>query len=424
MVIAWFVVTAFYILMTLATKGRLPTRLDFFLAVLIAVSLAMHFAIRRYAPKASQVLLPVATLLNGIGYVEIARWNPPRAGYQAFWFVVSGVIVILTLKFVKSVRDLDRYRYLTLSAALILMLMPLIPHFGENIGGARLWVALGPFSFQPIEIAKILLVFFFASYFAANRELLSTPTQRFGRILIVPPKVLVPILVAWGVALMILGGENDIGFAMLLFALFFALLWVTTGLRSYLVMGIVLFAAGAFAAYKFFPQVQLRVSEWLHPFSAANLHISSQLAQSLFSIAAGGVAGTGLGLGQSGNIPEITSDTIFAALGEELGFVGIILILSLFAVFVGEGFRIAQRSHSDFVRLTATGLTATIGLQAFFIMGGVLAIVPFTGITLPFMAYGGSSLFANYLIVALLLRISHENAEERRGGEVVAVTFD
>ena len=154
------------------------------------------------------------------------------------------------------------------------------------------------------------------------------------------------------------------------------------------------------------------------------MHYSSQLAQALFSIAAGGVAGTGLGLGQSGNIPQITSDTIFAALGEELGFVGIILILSLFAVFVGEGFRIAQRSHSDFVRLTATGLTATIGLQAFFIMGGVLAIVPFTGITLPFMAYGGSSLFANYLIVALLLRISHENAEERRGGEVVAVTFD
>jgi cell division protein FtsW (lipid II flippase) len=424
MVMAWVVVTAFYILMTLATKGRLPARLDFFLAVLIAVSLAMHFAIRRYAPQASQVLLPVATLLNGIGYVEIARWNPPRAGYQALWFVVSAFIVILTLKFVKSVRDLDRYRYLTLSAALILMLMPLIPHFGENIGGARLWVALGPLSFQPIEIAKILLVFFFASYFAANRELLSTPTQRFGRILIVPPKVLVPILVAWGVALMILGGENDIGFAMLLFALFFALLWVTTGLKSYLVLGFALFVAGAYVAYKLFHQVQFRVSDWLHPFSPASLHYSSQLAQALFSIAAGGVAGTGLGLGQSGNIPQITSDTIFAALGEELGFVGIVLILSLFAVFVGEGFRIAQRSHSDFVRLTATALTATIGLQAFFIMAGVLDIVPFTGITLPFMAYGGSSLFANYLIVALLLRISHENAEERRGGEVVAVTFD
>ncbi len=424
MVLAWAIVTGFYILMFLATKGHLPARLGAFLGVLIAVSLVMHVAIRRYAPYASQVLLPIATLLNGIGYVEIARWNPARAGYQAFWFIVSGVIVVATLKFVKSIRDLDRYRYLTLTAAMLLMLSPLTPHFGENLNGARLWVAVGPLSFQPIEIAKVLLVFFFASYFAANRELLSTPTQRFAGRLIVPPKVLVPILVAWGVALLILGGENDIGFAMLLFALFFALLWVTTGLRSYVALGLVLFVGGALVADKLFHQVQQRVNYWLDPWSAANFYHSNQLALGWFSLAAGGVAGTGLGLGQSGNISEITSDMIFAALGEELGFIGIILILSLFAAFVGEGFRIAQRSHSDFVRLTATGLTATLGLQSFFIMAGVLRIVPFTGITLPFMAYGGSSLFANYLIVALLLRISHENAEEKRGGEVVAVSFD
>ena len=424
MTLAWVIVTAFYILMFLATKGHLPARLGVFLGVLISVSLVMHLAIRRYAPYASQVLLPVATLLNGIGYVEIARWNPARAGYQAFWFVVSAVIVVLTLKFVKSIRDLDRYRYLTLTAALALMLAPLTPHFGENINGARLWVAVGPLSFQPIEIAKVLLVFFFASYFAANRELLSTPTQRFAGRLIIPPKVLVPILAAWGVALLILGGENDIGFAMMLFALFFAMLWVTTGLKSYLGLGFVLFVGGALLADQLFHQVQQRVSYWLDPWSATNFYHSSQLALGWFSLAAGGVAGTGLGLGQSGNISEITSDMIFAALGEELGFVGIILILSLFAVFVGEGFRIAQRSHSDFVRLTAMGLTATIGLQSFFIMAGVLRLVPFTGITLPFMAYGGSSLFANYLIVALLLRISHENAEQRRGGEVVVVSFD
>ncbi len=424
MFLAWVIVTAFYILMSLATKGRLPARLDVFLGVVITVSLAMHVAIRRYAPRASQVLLPVATLLNGIGYVEIARWDPTEAGYQSLWFVVSALIVVVTLKLVKSIRDLDRYRYLTLAAAMALMLAPLTPHFGRNINGARLWLALGPLSFQPIEIAKILLVFFFASYFAANRELLSTPTQRFAGRLIVPPKVLVPILVAWGVALLILGGENDIGFAMMLFALFFAMLWVTTGLKSYLALGLALFAGGAVLADQFFSQVQARVSFWLDPWSATNFYHSSQLALGWFSLAAGGVAGTGLGLGQSGNIPAITSDMIFAALGEELGFVGIILILSLFAVFVGEGFRIAQRSHSDFVRLTATGLTATIGLQSFFIMAGILRLIPFTGITLPFVAYGGSSLFANYLIVALLLRISHENAQERRGGEVVAVSFD
>lgn len=425
MFVAWVIVTGFYVLMSLATNGRLPSRLGFFLLVLIAVSLLMHVAIRRYAPRASQVLLPVATLLNGIGFVEIARWDPTRAGYQALWFVVSAMIVVLTLKFVKSIRDLDRYRYLTLTVAIALMLSPFTPHFGENINGARLWLAVGPLTFQPIEIAKVLLVFFFASYFAANRELLSIPTERFAGRLFVSPKVLVPILAAWGIALMILGGENDIGFAMLLFVLFFALLWVTTGLKAYIGLGLILFVGGAVAADQLFYQVQTRVSYWLDPWSASNYYHSSQLANGWFALAGGGVAGTGLGLGQAGqNVSMPISDMIFASLGEELGFVGIILILSLFAVFVGEGFRIAQRSHSDFVRLTATGLTATIGLQAFFIMAGILRIVPFTGITLPFMAYGGSSLFANYLIVALLLRISHEISEEKRGGEVVAVSFD
>jgi len=424
MAVAWVMVAAFYVLMGLATKGHLPPRLDVFLGGIVAVSLIMHLAIRRYAPLASQVLLPIATLLNGIGFVEIARWNPTRAGLQSFWFLVSAVIVIVTLKVVRSIRDLDRYRYLTLTGAFVLMLMPLIPHFGENINGARLWVALGPLSFQPIEIAKILLVFFFASYFAANRELLSTPTQRLGGRLIVPPRIVVPIFVAWGVALMILGGENDIGFAMLLFALFFSLLWVTTGLKTYVALGVAMFAAGAAVGYQLFSQVRARVSYWFDPWSAVNFHHSSQLAYGWFSLAAGGVTGVGFGLGQSGNISEISSDMIFAGLGEELGLVGVVLIVSLFAVFVGEGFRIAQRAHSDFVRLTATGLSATIGLQAFFIMAGVLRLVPFTGITLPFMAYGGSSLFANYLIVALLLRISHENNEERRGGEVVAISFD
>ena len=424
MFLAWIIVTGFYVVMSLATQGHLPVRLGVFLAVVVVMSLMMHLAIRRYAPRASQILLPVATLLNGIGYVEIARWNPQRAGYQAFWFIVSAVIVVAVLKFVKSIRDLDRYRYLNLAAAIFLLLAPLTPHFGRNINGARLWVALGPLTFQPIEIAKILLVFFFASYFAANRELLSTPTQRFAGRLIVPPKVLVPIFAAWGAALLILGGENDIGFAMLLFALFFALLWVTTGLKSYVALGLGFFIVGALAADQLFRQVQSRVNYWLDPWSAANFYHSSQLALGWFSMAAGGITGTGLGLGQSGNISEITSDMIFAALGEELGFVGIIMILSLFAVFVGEGFRIAQSSHNDFVRLTAAGLSATIGFQTFFIMAGILRIVPFTGITLPFMAYGGSSLFANYLIVALLLRISHENSIERRGGEIVALSFD
>jgi peptidoglycan glycosyltransferase len=419
MALAWVIVTGFYILASYGAQGHMPPRIWAFLASIVAISLMLHVAIRRYAPQASQILLPVATLLNGIGYVEIARWNPSNASYQAVWFLISALGVILTLKFVRRVRDLDRYRYLTLTAAIGLMLLPLVPHVGEKINGARLWVKVGPISFQPIEIAKILLAFFFASYFASNRELLSTPTQRLGPKLIVPPRTLVPILVAWGFSLAILGAENDIGFALLLFALFISLLWVTTGLKTYVVLGMGLFVGGAFFVANYFSQVHSRIGFWLDPWSAAHWATSNQIGLGWFSLAAGGVTGTGLGLGQSGNIPFITSDMIFAAVGEELGFLGIILVVCLFVVFVGEGFRIAQHAHSDFVRLTAAALTATMGFQAFFIMAGVLRILPFTGITLPFMAYGGSSLVANYVIVALLLRISDENAGEVRGGQVL-----
>ena len=424
MALAWIVVTAFYVLASLGAQGQMPHRLDLFLAVIIGVSLSMHVAIRLLAPRSSQVLLPIATFLNGVGYVEIARWNPTRAGYQAVWFLLSAIALVATLVVVRRVRDLDRYRYLTLLGAMALLLAPLIPHFGETVNGARLWIALGPVTFQPVEVAKILLAFFFASYFAANRELLSTPTQRVMGRLIVPPKVLMPILAAWGFAVLVLGGENDIGFALLIFGLFISLLWVTTGLKTYVILGFGLLAGGGFIAANFFTQVQARVSLWLDPWSAAHFAFSNQLAYGWFSLAAGGITGTGLGLGQSGTVSEITSDMILAAIGEELGFIGIILVLALFTLFVGEGFRIAQRAHSDYVRLAATALTATVGIQAFVIMAGVLRLLPFTGITLPFMAYGGSSLLANYIIVALLLRISDENAAELRGGEIRALAFN
>lgn len=423
MVLAWIITSSFYALASLGSQGKMPPRFLWFLGGIIVISLLMHFAIQHWAPYSSEVLLPIATLLNGIGYVEIARWNPAFASEQSYWFLASAVGLVLTLMFVRHVRDLDRYRYLTLLAAILLLAAPLIPHIGTTINGARLWIDFGRFSLEPVEFAKILLIFFFASYLAANRDLLSTPTQRLGGRTFVPPKVLVPILVAWGTSIVIIGAENDLGFAILIFALFIALLWVTTGLKSYVVLGIGLLVGGAFLADKMFSQVQVRVSEWLNPWSAVNFNYSHQLAYGWFSIAAGGITGTGLGLGQSGTVPYITSDMIFSAIAEELGFLGIVLVLCLFAAFVGEGFRIAQRATSDYVRLLATGLTALLGLQAFFIMAGVLRLVPFTGITLPFVAYGGNSLIANYIIVAILLRISHENNTERKGGEIVAVNL-
>ncbi len=426
MILAWIIVASFYVLASLGAKGHLPDRLGVFLTSIIAISLALHVSVRVLAPNASQVLLPIATLLNGIGYVEIARWDQPAAGFQALWFLISAGAVVVTLIVVRRVRDLDRYRYLTLLAAIGLLVLPLVPHIGQDIYGARLWVKLGPISFQPVEIAKILLVFFFASYFAANRELLSTPTQRIGRRQIVPPKVLLPILFAWGFSMAILGAENDIGFALLLFALFISMLWVTTGLKTYVVLGIGLFAGGMFVVAKYFTQVHARLTYWFNPWTACESAAHScQLAYGWYAFADGGMTGTGLGLAPlwTGTISDLTSDMIFAAVGQELGFLGVILIVCLFAAFVGEGFYIAQRATSDYVRLAATGLTALMGFQAFFIMAGVLRVLPFTGITLPFVAYGGSSLFANYLIVALLLRISDENAQERRGGAIVAVKF-
>jgi cell division protein FtsW (lipid II flippase) len=424
MILAWIVIASFYVLASLGAQGHLPTRLGVFLTFIVAISLVLHFAIRFLAPNASQVLLPIATLLNGIGYVEIARWNPEAAGNQALWVLISAAALVTTLVVVRHVRDLDRYRYLTLLTAIGLLLLPLLPHIGQNINGARLWVKVGPISFQPVEIAKILLVFFFASYFAANRELLSTPTQRIGRVQIVPPKTLLPILFAWGFSIAILGAENDIGFAMLLFALFISMLWVTTGLKTYVVLAVAFFGGGLYVAAHYFAQIHDRVTLWLDPWAVcAGVTNNCQIAWGWYSLAAGGVTGTGLGLGHSGNIPLLTTDMIFAAVGEELGFLGVILLLCLFAGFVGEGFHIAQKATSDYVRLAAAGLSALMGFQAFIIMAGILRILPFTGITLPFVAYGGSSLFANYLIVALLLRISDENALDRRGGEIVAVKF-
>jgi cell division protein FtsW (lipid II flippase) len=201
MALAWIITSAFYVLASLGSQNKIPARFGWFLAGIVVVSLLMHFVIQRFAPHSSEVLLPIATLLNGIGYVEISRWDPTYAHSQAIWFLVSAVALTLTLIVVRHVRDLDRYRYLTLVAAIGLLASPLIPHVGTTVNGARLWIDFHGFSFEPVEFAKILLIFFFASYLAANRDLLSTPTQRLGRRTFVPPKVLVPILVAWGTSI-------------------------------------------------------------------------------------------------------------------------------------------------------------------------------------------------------------------------------
>jgi cell division protein FtsW (lipid II flippase) len=285
------------------------------------------------------------------------------------------------------------------------------PLFFSPIGGARLWVHVGSLEFQPIEFSKILLCIFFASYFAENKELLTIPTAQVGNRLYLDPRPLIPILVAWGAAMAIIGLEDDIGFAALLFVLFIGLLWIATGRVGYLLLGLVLFGIGAFIAAHYFGQVHVRVEQWQNPWPTAKNPGDSQMAQAWYSMGTGGVSGTGIGFDYYARyIPQLTSDMIFAAIGTEMGLVGCVAIVMAFILLVGAGFRVAQMARSDFSRLMATGLTLIIGFQAFFIMAGVVRILPFTGITLPFVAYGGSSLLANYILIALMLRISDEGA--------------
>ena len=411
-------VGALYALASLGAKGNIPGSLVLVLAAIMAMCLGAHFALRLLAPKANQLLLPLASLLNGIGYVEIARWNPPRAQNQAIWTFLAVGGLVGTLYFVKRSRDLDKYRYITLLTAIVLMVLPLVPGIRLSQGGARLWIGVGSYTFQPIEISKILLALFLASYFASNKELLSKSTRVIGGRYFVDPRILIPIVVTWGLALMVLGVENDIGFASLLFALFMSLLWITTGRIGYVFTGLGLLIAGGFVASHLFYQVNQRFSVWLNPWSSHNLeHGGNQIIQGWFSLSAGGLTGTGVGLGQAGRwVTATTTDMIYTAIGEELGLVGLVIVLSAILLIVAQGFFIAQRSQNDFSRLVAVGLSAIIGFQAFFICAGVLRVLPLTGITLPFVAYGGSSLLANYIILALLLRISDENRRQASGG--------
>ncbi len=403
-------IVALYVIAELGTKSKVPANLGPFLGIVLALSLGAHMANRWLVPNANPVILPLAALLNGIGYVIIARWNPPYARSQAGWIAIGLGLYVITLLTVRYSRDLERYRYLLLLVAGALLVAPL---FFSPINGARLWVHVGGFEFQPVEFSKILLCIFFASYFAENKEMLAIPTAQIGNRLFLDPRPLVPILVAWGAAMVVIGLEGDIGFAALLFTLFIALLWVTTGRIGYLVFGFVLFAVGAYIAARYFGQVHTRVSEWLDPWQTATNFNSKglQLRLGEFGFGTGGVGGTGLGFDtQAGNIPFLTTDMIFAAIGTEMGLVGAVAVVFAYVLLVGAGFRVAQTARSDFSRLMATGLTLIIGFQAFFIMAGVVRLLPFTGITLPFVAYGGSSLLANYILIALLLRISDEGA--------------
>jgi cell division protein FtsW (lipid II flippase) len=412
LVAAAVIIVAAYTLMILGNTSKVPADVVPLMVVMLLLGGVAHVANRIFVPSAHPVVLPIAFLLNGIGYVMIVRIDLGTAStyapLQAAWTAGGVAVYVLTLALVRRSRDLDRYRYLLLAGGVILLLLPLVPHFGANINGARLWIQVGRFEFQPVELAKIVLCVFFASYFAEKRELLSIPTARLGNRLVLDPRPLVPILLAWGFAIVVMSLEHDIGFSALLFTLFIGMLWVTTGRTGYLVLGVVLFAAGAYVSGRYLYQTHIRVEDWLDPWKYAD-GTGRQLVQAWYSLGSGGIGGTGLGLGAGAyEITNSNTDYIFAVIGEEMGLLGSTMVVVAFLLLAGAGLRIAQTARSEFAKLTAVGLTMIIGFQAFFIIGGVVRLLPLTGITLPFVSYGGSALIANYVLIALLMRISDE----------------
>ena len=401
-----------YVLASLGKTATIPPHTFAFLAVVVGLGLAAHMATRVFAPDADPILLPLVALLNGLGYVFIARLNYKLASLQSVWTALGVGAYIGTLALVRRSRDLERYRYLLAVAGLGLMLAPLAPVVGRTINGARLWVRMAGVSFQPVELAKIALAIFFASYFVEKRNVLSEPTLRVGNRLLPDPRPMGPVLLAWGLSMVVMTAERDIGFSLLFFVMFIAMLWVSTGRVAYLMVGAVLFLLGAFLAVHLFGHVHERITIWLNPWPYRD-RSGYQIVQAQYALGSGGLAGSGLGLGRPQVIPVVASDFIFAAIGEELGLLGTSAIIFSFMLFVGAGLRTALRARSEFAGLLAAGVTAVIGFQAFFIMAGVVRLLPLTGVTLPFVAYGGSSLIANYILLALLQRISAESSRQR-----------
>ena len=405
-----------YVLTALAKGTELPADLAPFAAGAAALAIVAHLAVRRFAPRADGTLLGLAVLLNGMGFVAIARLDPELARYQSLWTAVGVTAFVIVLRLVQRIRDLERYRYTFALVGIASLLLSAVPGIGREINGARLWVQIGPLNFQPGEAAKVTLVIFLAAYLVEKRELLSTPTWRVGPVMLPDPKHFAPLLLAWGSSILVMVREKDLGSSLLFFAVFLAMLYMATGRASYVGIGAGLFAGGATIAYQIFGHVQDRVTTWLDPWPLAQDQ-GFQLVQALFAFGSGGVAGTGLGLGSPGSIPNASTDFVFAAIGEELGLVGTTAMLVVYLLFVGVGFRVALRAEQPFLKLLAAGLTTMLGIQTFIILGGVTRLIPLTGITLPFVSYGGSSLLANFVILALLLRISDEVSRRAEAGE-------
>ena len=402
-----------------------------YMVAFLAIVLVAHAAIRLWAPYADPLLLPIATVLNGLGIVMIYRLNqvgrdgnpgnggpittlsPHATTTQIIYSVLGVVVLVVFLKFIKDIKRLQPYTYLLGLAGLILIALPaVLPASISEVPGttARIQISIGGFSFQPEEFGKLLLASSFASYLVVNGRKLSLLTEKWWIFSLPRRRDLGPILVVWALSMLLLIFEGDIGTSAVFMGLFVAVLYISTGRRSWAVLGFLMFIVGAFLAAQLVPHVHARFSSWLDPFSNANLvqppQSSYQTVQGLYGMANGGLLGKGLGGGQPFWTPLVQSDLIFTAFGEELGLAGVMALLLLYGLFVQRGLRTAMLVKDDYSKLVASGLSFMFALQVFVIVGGVTRLIPLTGITTPFLSQGGSSLIASWLLVAVLARLS------------------
>jgi cell division protein FtsW (lipid II flippase) len=429
-ILATALAAAAIVLVKLGLASKAGPKVAYFVILFAAGYLVGYLVIRRLAPAAEPAFFPAAGMLAGLGFAMIYRLDASLAIDQAWWLVIALVAFTLTLWLVRDHRQLDGFTYTIGLLGVLLLLLPIVPGLGATINGARVWISLGAFSFQPAELGKILIAIFLASYLNSKKEMLQMAPKRLGPFHLPQAKDLGPVLLAWGVAMAVLFFEKDLGQSLLYFGIFVVMLWVATARPVYLLLGAVLFAIGALFAYATVGHVQERVAIWLHATSEQPCLASEkiecvhgsgyQLAQAEFAMATGGIGGDGLGQGSPGIIPEAPTDFIFAAIGEELGMIGSIGVLLLFAVLAGKGLKVAAEQGDGFGKLLAAGLTAILGIQAFIIVGGVTRVIPLTGVTLPFVSYGGSSLLSNFVLLALLVRISSGPSPRRRGLPVAA----
>jgi cell division protein FtsW (lipid II flippase) len=411
------IVGAAIALVQLGALGHIDSSVLGIGAGLGVITVGIHVALRFVAPQADPFILPIITILNGLGIAEIYRLDIARhqtgwegAGIrQMAWTAMAMVMALVVLLAIRNHRVLQRYRYVAMFVGIALLLLPMLPVVGRTVNGARLWIQIGSFNFQPGELAKIALAIFFAGYLVTARDSLSMVGRKFLWMRFPRGRDLGPILIIWLAAMVVLIFQRDLGTALLYFGLFLVMIYVATGRASWVILGMLLFVGGALIASQVLAYVGGRFSAWLDAFSPKvydEVGGSYQLVQGIFGIAHGGLVGTGLGQGRPNITPLAESDFIISSLGEELGLAGLFAILALYLLFVSRGFRIGFAGQDDFGRLLGVGLSFVIALQVFIVLGGVTRVIPLTGLTTPFLAAGGSSLVANWIIAALLLRLT------------------